>query len=107
MALRIQLFILFFASVLSFQVKGQVSYGGTPASFNRLKGATLKLPVVDMVPVNNFDLQLKETQSKAPYKNLKFAKSFDVDISPENSGVWDSADGMRIWRVDIRSKGAY
>lgn len=107
MALRIQLIILFFASILSFQVKGQVSYGGTPASFNRLKGATLKLPVVDMVPVNNFDLQLKETQSKAPYKNLKFAKSFDVDISPENSGVWDSADGMRIWRVDIRSKGAY
>ena len=107
MALRIQLIILFFASVLSFQVKGQVSYGGSPASFNRLKGATLKLPIVDMVPVNNFDLQLKETQSKAPYKNLKFAKSFDVDISPENSGVWDSADGMRIWRVDIRSKGAY
>ena len=107
MAIRIRLLILFFASALSFQGKGQVSYGGSPASFNRLKGAILKLPVVDMAPVNNFDLQLKETQSKTPFKKQKFAKSFDVDISPENSGVWDSADGMKIWRVDIRSKGAY
>ena len=107
MAIRIRLLILLFVSILSFQVKGQVSYGGSPASFNRLKGAILKLPVVDMAPVNNFDLQLKEAQSKSPFKKLKFAKSFDVDISLENSGVWDTADGMRIWRVDIRSKGAY
>jgi len=107
MATRIRLLILFFASILSFQGKGQISYGGSPASFNRLKGAILKLPVVDMAPVNNFDLQLKEAQSKSPFKKQKFAKSFDVDISPENSGVWYSADGMKIWRVDIRSKGAY
>jgi V8-like Glu-specific endopeptidase len=107
MAIRIRFLILLFASILSFQVKGQVSYGGSPASFNRLKSAILKLPVVDMAPVNNFDLQLKEAQSKSPFKKQKFAKSFDVDISPENSGVWDSADGMKIWRVEIRSKGAY
>ncbi|MCK9640461.1 MAG: trypsin-like peptidase domain-containing protein [Prolixibacteraceae bacterium] len=107
MALRNLLIILFFASILSFQGKGQVSYGGTPASFNRLKGATIKLPLIDMVPVSNFDLQLKEVQSKSPFKKQKFAKSFDVDISPENSGAWDLADGMKIWRVAIRSKGAY
>ncbi len=107
MAIRIQIIIIFFVTILSFQGKGQVSYGGIPASFNSLKSATLKLPVVDMAPVNNFDLQLREVQSKAAYKNLKFAKSFDVDISPENSGVWDSVDGMKIWRVDIRSQGAY
>ncbi|MCK9410865.1 MAG: hypothetical protein M0Q53_01100 [Prolixibacteraceae bacterium] len=107
MALRNQLIILFFVLIISFQSKGQVSYGGSPASFNRLKEATLKLPLVDMAPVNNFELQLKEIQSKNHYKNQKFAKSFDVDISPANSGVWDVADGMKIWRVAIRSKGAY
>lgn len=107
MALRIQLIILFFVAILSFQGKGQVSYGGSPASFNRLKNATLQIPVIDMAPVNNFDLQLSEIQSKALYKKQKFAKSFDVDISPENSGVWDNIDRIKIWRVVIRSKGAY
>jgi V8-like Glu-specific endopeptidase len=107
MALRIQLLILFFVSILSFQGKGQVSYGGSPASFNRLKSATLQIPVIDMARVNNFDLQLSELQSKDLYKKQKFAKSFDVDISPENSGVWDNIEGMKIWRVAIRSKGAY
>lgn len=107
MAKRVLTLILILTSVLSFQSDGQVSYGGTPASFNQLKSAILQLPVVEMAPVNNFDLLLKETQSRNQYKKQKFAKSFDVDISPDNAGVWDSADGIRIWRVAIRSKGAY
>jgi hypothetical protein len=93
--------------ILSFSSEGQVSYGGSPASFNHFKSAVLELPVVEMVPVNNFDLQLKEVQSKSQYKKETFAKAFDVDISPDNSGIWDVSNGMRIWRVVIRSKGAY
>ena len=60
-----------------------------------------------MAPVRNLDLQLKDAQSKNQNKKYTFAKSFDVDISPQNSGVWDEADGMKIWRVGIKSQGAY
>ncbi len=102
-------FFLFFllTPIFSFQSKGQVSYGGSPASFNLLKSLKTSLPLIEMAPVNNFELQLKDTQSKDPYKKYRFAVSFDADISPDNSGVWDIANGMNIWRVAIRSRGAF
>jgi len=93
--------------VLPFRSSGQVSYGGTPASFNQLKSARLQIPVVEMSPVNNFDLQLKEAKSGNQFKKKKSTIGFDVDISPDNAGIWDNADGMKIWRVAIRSVGAY
>lgn len=101
------LLLLFLTTILSLNSKGQVSYGGSPASFNTLKALKIQLPVVEMSPVNNFELQAKDLQSKDPYKKYTFAKSFDVDISPDNAGVWDRADGINIWRVAIRSAGAY
>ena len=109
MAKRILFLSLIFAltSILAFRSNGQISYGGVPASFNRLKSNNLQLPVVEMAPVDNYELQLKDAQSKNPNKKFRFAKSFDVDISPANSGIWNSADGIRIWRIAIRSKGAY
>ena len=94
-------------SILSYRVEGQVSYGGSPASFNSLKSLKMELPVVGMTPVNNYDLQVKDLQSGNPNKKYTFARSFDVDISPANSGVWDEANGMKIWRVGIKSAGAY
>ncbi len=101
------LFLLLFSSLLSIRTQGQVSYGGSPASFNRLKSVNIQLPVVEMSAVNNYDLQSKDLQSKDPYKKYTFAKSFDVDISPQNAGVWEKAEGMNIWRVAIHSQGAY
>jgi V8-like Glu-specific endopeptidase len=94
-------------SILSYHVEGQVSYGGSPASFNSLKSLKIQLPVIGMAPVNNYDLQLKDLQSGNPNKKFTFAKCIEVDISPANSGVWDEANGMKIWRVGIKSAGAY
>ncbi len=106
-AKRPLILLLLFTSLLYTPAKGQVSYGGSPASFNTMKSLKIQLPVVEMAAVNNFQLQSIDLQSKDPYKKYTFAKSFDVAISPENSGVWDKADGMNIWRVAIRSAGAY
>lgn len=94
-------------SILSYHVEGQVSYGGIPASFNSLKSLKIQLPVIGMAPVNNYDLQLKDLQSGNPNKKYTFAKSFDVDISPANSGVWEEVNGMKIWRLAIKSAGAF
>jgi lysyl endopeptidase len=107
MAKRILVPFLLLISLLSFRCLGQVSYGGLPASFNLLKSLKMEIPVIEMVPVSNLALQQEELQSGNPYKKFRFAKSFDVDISPDNAGVWSQADGMKIWRVAIHSRGAY
>lgn len=107
MSKSILTYIIFLTFGFSLRCNSQVSYGGTPASFSHLKSANLQLPVVEMVRVNNLELQLAELQSKNQFKNQKFAKGFDVDISPENSGVWETIEGTKIWRVAIRSEGAY
>lgn len=99
--------LLFLLVIFALPAEGQVSYGGSPASFNHLKSLKLQLPVITMAPVSNLDLQLKEQQSASQFKKYTFAKSFDVDISPENSGVWETVGDMKIWRVGIRSAGAY
>ena len=99
--------LFMFAPIFSYLSKGQVSYGGSPASFGLEKSLKSSLPVISMTPINNFELQQKDLQSKEPNKKYRFAVGFDVDISPDNSGIWEEADGMKIWRVAILSKGAY
>jgi len=107
MANRVLFLVLVLTSVYAYRGNCQVSYGGTPASFSLQKSAGLPVPVVEMTPVSNYDLQLGEIQSKNQFKKQKFAKAFDVDISPASEGIWTSAQGMKIWRVAIRSAGAY
>ncbi len=87
--------------------QGQLSFGGIPASFGQLKKSNVILPFIDMESVDNNQL-LKDEQTE--HKNLKtfrFAKGFDVNISPDISGVWEVIDKMKVWRVGVRSKGAW
>ena len=95
MANRVLFLVIIFTSVYAYRADCQVSYGGTPASFSLLKSAALPVPVIEMTPVSNFDLQFSEVQSKNQFKKQKFAKAFDVDISPANAGIWTKADGMK------------
>lgn len=42
------------------------------------------------------------------HKSLKFAHSFDVDLTPENSGEWTRlSDGSQVWRLSVSSEGAF
>ncbi|MCE1198761.1 MAG: trypsin-like peptidase domain-containing protein [Marinilabiliales bacterium] len=104
---RFLVILLLIQSLSGFDLSGQVSYGGIPASFNTLKSGLPEIPFVVMSPVSNLDLIRMEKIMASDSKRLKFAKSFDVDISPDHSGVWSNSDGVRIWRVGIRSSGAY
>jgi lysyl endopeptidase len=40
-------------------------------------------------------------------KTRRFAKMFDVDLNPFNSGTWETTDDGRVWRLGIRSIDAY
>ncbi|MFW5756851.1 MAG: T9SS type A sorting domain-containing protein [Tangfeifania sp.] len=89
-------------------VSGQVSQGGRPLEVPPLKyGGT---PVIEMPRINNDLIRKKSTKNpdEPRLKNFRFAHGFDVNISPENDGRWtDGPNGYKIWRLKIRSEGAY
>ena len=101
------LLVIAFISVLALNSSGQLSYVGIPASFNLLKKASYIIPVVEMEPVDNNQLLIEEQSGPNYLKSFYFAKSFNVDISPESSGIWEISGDMKIWQVGLRSKGAW
>lgn len=106
MIIRLSLVSLLF---ISYVINGysQISHGGVPASFSKLKGVKFDVPFINMEPVSNEELLREEKSFKNHLKPFQFAKSFTVDIDPSASGKWDKTLNQRIWRVGIRSKGAY
>ena len=86
---------------------GQLSFGGIPASFSLLKNAVYPIPVINMEPVDNNQLLDNERSDPNNLKSFYFAKSFKVDISPDFYGQWEVKGDMKIWRLGIRSKGAW
>lgn len=99
--------LLVFLSVFVSNSSGQISYGGIPASFSYHKKAATEVPVIEMAPVDNGQLLKEERSNPDNLKSYFFAKNFDVDISPDNSGKWEVAGDTKIWRVGLRSKGAW
>ncbi|GJQ63383.1 MAG: hypothetical protein SCALA702_24360 [Melioribacteraceae bacterium] len=85
----------------------QISEKGTPKSFeNSLEGI---VPTVYMQDVD-LDRYLAEDQEDADDKDIpfRFGAQIDVDFSMTNSGIWsDLPDGGRVWRLSIKSEGAY
>lgn len=92
---------------LTYNSSGQLSFGGIPASFSRLKKATVEIPVIDMEPVDNNQLLLEEQSDPRNLKSFFFAKRFNLDISPNHSGRWEVNGDMKIWQIGLRSKGAW
>ncbi|MBN2519507.1 MAG: T9SS type A sorting domain-containing protein [Bacteroidales bacterium] len=82
----------------------QISYGGLP--FSRLLSMSQdSVPVIDMPALSVNELKTAEVNR---YKSMVFAKAFDTEINPGNSGIWKmQTDGTKIWRVGIRSENAY
>lgn len=101
------LFALVFLLGLTLNSSGQLSYGGIPASFSLLKEAVYTTPIIDMEPVDNDQLLLEERSNPQNLKSYCFAKSFNVNISPGSSGRWEVNGDMKIWRLGLRSKGAW
>ena len=101
------LLVIALVTALAFQSSGQLSFGGTPASFSFLKEGVPEVPFIDMAPLDNTRLLKEEQVNVNRLKPFQFAKHLKVDISPNSSGLWTVQGDMRIWRVGIRSKGAW
>jgi hypothetical protein len=86
----------------------QISQPGTPPSFLKTN-LSENIPVIPMAKVDVESL-LQEDMIFDTIKDIpwRFGDNLYVDITPENSGVWDVLEnGDKLWRVSIESEGAY
>jgi hypothetical protein len=100
------LLLLSFIWLININVNGQISFGGAPLSF---KQTTLKSMPVFYTPSFDYEQMIREDDAnKGGAKPYRFGKTHQVNINPENSGVWTSlSSGSRIWRLQIHSDKAY
>lgn len=101
------LFILVFWNCLTFGLSAQVSHGGSPLPFGQLRSGS----TFGFEDMPEFDLQEQLRIDSMEYGGLRasnrFAYKFITDFTPNNSGEWFTlADGTRVWRLGIRSRGA-
>ena len=86
----------------------QISRPGTPQGINNQMLNT-EVPFVELPPIDLYQLhaedQLLDTISGIPWR---FGENIATTLNPDNSGLWETTtDGDRIWRLGIRSPGAY
>ncbi len=91
-----------------FAVSGQISHGGVPIQINRLKSASPNPDLVIMPAVDNQKMRnIYSRPTQNMLKPFRFAHSFEVSLTPENSGKWYTDDDVNVWQLRIRSTGAY
>jgi hypothetical protein len=91
-----------------FDVSGQISQGGLPIQIQKLKSTSsltdlAVMPAIDNQTMRNMNSQTNENRLKP----FRFAHSFEVSITPKNSGKWYSDGKVNVWQLRIRSSGAY
>ncbi|MDP4278815.1 MAG: trypsin-like peptidase domain-containing protein, partial [Bacteroidota bacterium] len=90
---------------------GQVSYGGKPLDTGAEIHSGLRTAVdyfIEMPSVNIDSLLEIDALPGNRVGGLRFAHTFFTNLTPENSGeTFYTEAGTRIWKVGIRSSGAY
>jgi len=95
--------------ILNFNLFAQVEQEGNPMILNQLKSGREKINWFKTPALSNekYFRESNSTDSDNHLKPLKFAHSFSVSLSTENSGTWIEQEGYRIWTIGVESEGAY
>jgi len=94
--------VLFFISI-TLQCFSQIQNSGIPYSKKYLLNNDV--PVINMRQLSPSDTADKNDNKKKAYT---YAVVFDVNINPDNSGIWNYIDNNKlVWRIGIQSEGAY
>lgn len=103
---RIVFFLLLLSPII---LPGQISKGGIPIQVNKLKSfSASNSDLVIMPAVDNKQLQNQSSRSEEnSLKPFVFAHTFDVSLTPKNSGDWYNTSEVNVWQLRIRSTGAY
>jgi hypothetical protein len=91
-------------------VLAQLSNGGSPKGWQQ--GNWKSIPTVSpdaaLLGMELLHLQQVPPTDETTGRPFQFGIPLEVSYSPQNSGVWQTLpDGGRIWRLAIRSPGAY
>ncbi len=102
-------FLLFIYNLfLVSSLLAQVGHGGQPG-LN--PGECLNEVVKGIIELEQLPAYVQQQAKQAirpKGEALRFAHPFFVELTPDNSGEWTTVeDGTRIWRLGIRSQGAY
>ena len=101
-----RIIFLIFLAFITPSAFTQISHGGNPHQWD--KKDLVNVPYIEMASIDLKVLQA-EDQINEQYKDqpVRFAYSHKVDLSIENSGIWETLEnGDKIWRLGISSKGA-
>lgn len=103
--------LMLVAGILSHTTMAQISHGGKPLPLQsvanvRSAADTTKLFVV-MPPISNEAELWRSAQEESSFRSLHFAHKFHQHLRPDNAGITFHWGNMKVWRVGIRSKGAY
>ena len=102
------IYIAAFSMTLGAQA--QISHGGLPLPENLDAGPCLKRgsQTVRMPAFDVEELRREDSLEGNNIGGIRFAYAFDVDYTPDNSGVrYHLKDGRDVWRLHIVSEGAY
>ncbi|TCO06950.1 trypsin-like peptidase domain-containing protein [Natronoflexus pectinivorans] len=100
---------LFWLLLLFVDLSAQISRGGSPLPLFESELEVLN-DMAESMPGLPLRVQQQYAVFDKPEKGtpLRFAHTYDVTLSPENSGyITKKNDGTAVWRLLIESKGAY
>jgi len=101
--------VVFFLSILlPALAHGQLSQGGIPIEIIKQMSAISNTDLVVMPAIDNQMMRTKYSRTdQNRLKPFQFAHSFEVSLSPNNSGNWYNTSKVNVWQLRIRSTGAY
>ena len=95
--------LLFCVQILN----AQIGTGGKPYSFQKSYLQLTKVPI-ELMPHKDNAILLEQEQPASKEDGYIFGEIINVKYTPNNSGLWeDLSNGDRLWRLAIKSKGAY
>lgn len=99
--------ILFIFLLSSSYIHAQINVGGTPFSFKEtISLQSQNIPIVKMEHVDVDALLKEDMKTPEEPQPMRFGQNLDVNINPDNAGVWEEMHGHNVWRVGISSPGA-
>lgn len=93
---------------LMIDLQAQISEGGIPPSFQNNLKSWQEIPLFILPETDEEELRLEDFKTDPSGQcEYRIAKGFEVDLDPENSGIWEELNGGdRLWRIRIFSGGA-
>ena len=97
------LIIIFFYFLLFRPGNGQINYPGSPAGIDHINVPFIKLPGVNRDKLISIEEQERLITGK---KSLRFGKILPVSFGTDNSGIFQTFNQHKVWRIGLWSPDA-